>query len=362
MTALPSPARDLSERLSAQALSVCRTYLSNGRRNGRYWNVGDVQNSRGNSLYVRLTGPAFGWGAAGHWTDAATGEHGDLLDLLRANLGLSTLAETLDEARRFLSLPRPEPARNDPAPRNSPLAAQRLFAMGQPVPGTLAEHYLRARDITAALDLDALRYHPAVFCRELGPDRALPALLAGVTDLSGRITAVQRTWLDPSRPAKACLREPRRSLGDQLGYGVRLGRSKAAILVGEGLETVLSMRSAFPAMPMVAGLSANHLGALELPSGLQRLYIARDRDRDGVGAAKRLRERATASGIAVIDLEPQGGDFNVDLQRSGVTALRRGIARQLVQEDAERFGVEPSRVAVGTQPGWACMEPKGTHP
>lgn len=41
---------------------------------------------------MRLTGPATGRGAAGHWTDAALGEHGDLLDLLRAHLGLSTPA------------------------------------------------------------------------------------------------------------------------------------------------------------------------------------------------------------------------------------------------------------------------------
>ena len=345
MTALPSPARDISERLSAHALSVCRTYLSNGRRNGRYWSVGDVHNSRGSSLYVRLVGPATGRGAAGHWTDAATGQHGDLLDLLRAHLGLSTLAETLDEARRFLSLRRPEPGRRDPVPRSSPEAARRLFAMSRPVPGTAAERYLRARGITAALDLDALRYHPRVFCRELGPDRALPALLAAVTDLSGRIMAVQRTWLDPTRPAKARLRDPRRSLGDQLGHGVRLGRPRDVLLVGEGLETMLSLRSAFPTMPMVAGLSANHLGALELPPGLRRLYIARDRDRDGTEAARRLRERATAGGIEVIDLVPQGGDFNVDLQRSDVAALGARMLRMLVQEDPERYGVgQPSCV------------------
>ena len=47
-------------------------------------------------------------GPAGKWTDAATGEHGDLLDLIAQAQGCATLADTLDEARRFLSLPRPE--------------------------------------------------------------------------------------------------------------------------------------------------------------------------------------------------------------------------------------------------------------
>ena len=80
----PSPAADLAHRLARNAEAVCRHYLSNGRRQGRYWLVGDVANTPGRSLYVRLSGPDSGKGAAGKWTDAATGEHGDLLDLIAA--------------------------------------------------------------------------------------------------------------------------------------------------------------------------------------------------------------------------------------------------------------------------------------
>src|SRR5882757_4608566 len=76
------PAMDLAQRLAAQAEAVCRHYLSSGHREGRYWLVGDVRNTPGRSLFVRLTGPDSGKGAAGKWTDSATGEHGDLLDLI----------------------------------------------------------------------------------------------------------------------------------------------------------------------------------------------------------------------------------------------------------------------------------------
>jgi hypothetical protein len=335
MTALPSPARDLSERLSAHALDVCRTYLSNGRRCGRYWSVGDVANSRGRSLYVRLIGPSHGPGAAGHWTDAATGEHGDLIDLIQANLGLSSVAEALQEARAFLNERCPQPSTGTAVPRNPSLLARRLFALGQPVPGTLAEAYLRARGITAPLDCDALRFHPSVYCRELGPDKTLPALLAAVTDLSGRVTAVQRTWLNAERVDKADLAEPRRSLGDQLGHGVRFGRARGVLLVGEGIETVLSLKSALPTMPMVAALSAHHLGALEHQPNLRRIYIARDRDRAGAAAASRVRERAEARGVAVIDLVPPSGDFNADLCQWGLDALRRRLLARLSPEDVE---------------------------
>lgn len=341
MTALPSRARMVSERLSEHALEVCRTYLSNGRRCGRYWSVGDVRNSRGRSLYVRLTGPNRGRGAVGHWSDAATGEHGDLLDLIRANLGLTSLADTLDEARAFLHEPRPTPSRIEAAPRNSEEAARRLFAMGRPVPGTLAEAYLRARGIRLYLDCEALRYHRAVYCRERGPDAVLPALLAAITDDTGRVRAVQRTWLDSTGRGKARLIAPRRSLGDQLGHGVRLGRSGDALVVGEGLETVLSLRSVLPRMPMIAGLSADHLSLLDLPAGLRRLYVARDADSAGIAAAARLRERAEASGVAVFDLAPGEGDFNADLRRLGRDRLRRCVLAGLTTEDARRFGPVP---------------------
>ena len=51
-------AADLSHRLGQQAEAVCRHYLSNGRKQGNYWQVGDVRNEPGRSMFVRVTGPA----------------------------------------------------------------------------------------------------------------------------------------------------------------------------------------------------------------------------------------------------------------------------------------------------------------
>ena len=107
---MPRDASELAHGLARVAEAVCRRYLSNGRRQGRYWLVGDVRNTPGRSMFVRLNGPESGRGAAGHWTDAATGEHGDLLDVIRASCGLIDFRDVADEARRFLSLPGPEPA------------------------------------------------------------------------------------------------------------------------------------------------------------------------------------------------------------------------------------------------------------
>lgn len=339
-------AADLARRLARDAEAVCRHYLSNGRRSGHYWIVGDVMNTPGRSLFVRLTGPDSGPGAAGNWTDAATEEHGDLLDLIRLNRDLRSLREAMDEASHFLALPRRKRSAQVPrAPSDSPGAARRLFHAGRPVPGTPAEAYLRARGITGWLDWPALRYHPSVYYRagEDAPLESWPALLAAATDLEGIITGVQRTWLDPRRSDKAPLADPRRALGNLLGNGVRFGVVADLLVAGEGIETVLALKSVLPSLPMIAGLSANHLAALDLPPSLLRLYVARDNDAAGLKAVERLRERGIAAGIEIRELVPVHGDFNLDLCRLGPDGMRAHLADQLVPSDRTRFLPDPRR-------------------
>ena len=60
---------ELIRALAENAEGVCRAYLPAGRREGSYWIVGDLQNNPGRSLFVRLTGPASGPGAAGKFTE-----------------------------------------------------------------------------------------------------------------------------------------------------------------------------------------------------------------------------------------------------------------------------------------------------
>ena len=64
-----SETEEVIRALAQNAESVCRAYLPAGRREGSYWIVGDLQNNPGRSLFVRLTGPASGPGAAGKFTE-----------------------------------------------------------------------------------------------------------------------------------------------------------------------------------------------------------------------------------------------------------------------------------------------------
>jgi hypothetical protein len=282
--------------------------------------------------------------AVEHKTDAATGEHGDLLDLIALSMRLDRLRDVLDEARSFLRLPRPEPrpdpcTRQPPAPTGSPESARRLFAMAQPISGTIADAYLRKRGITALHDTSALRFHPRCYYRPDAdaPTEIWPALIAAVTDLRDNITGVHRTWLDPTGHDKAPVDTPRRAMGHLLGYGVRFGRVSDVMAAGEGIETMLSLRNALPHLPVVAALSANHLAALLFPGTLRRLYVARDDDPAGDFAMAALTERAQAAGFEARKLSPALGDFNEDLRNLGADDLRAALCVQLAPEDVPRF-------------------------
>lgn len=346
---MPGYAGELAHRLARDAEAVCRHYLSNGRREGRYWMVGDVKNTPGRSMFVRLSGPESGKGAAGKWTDGATGEHGDLLDVIGATCALDDFHDVEVEARRFLSLPRSQAAR-DPKPRlgsaptGSPESARRLFAMSQPIARTLGETYLRNRGITALHGTGNLRFHRSCYYR---PDRdrpteTWPAMIVAVTDLDGHITGAHRTWLNPHgfdhlSLGKAPIDSPRRAMGHLLGNAVRFGIARDVAAAGEGIETMLSLRCVMPDMPMIAALSAAHLAAILFPATLRRLYIVRDNDPAGDGALDRLFDRAHAARIDAVALSPQGDDFNADLRRFRIDALRMAVRVQLVPEDVARF-------------------------
>lgn len=332
---------DLARRLADQAEAVCRRYLSNGRRQGNYWLVGDVRNTPGRSMYVRLKNSSNGLG--GKWIDAATGEHGDLLDVIRESCGLTAFRDVAGEARLFLSMPPPGPVpacpRQGSAPRGSPQAARRLFGMSRPITGTLAEAYLRERGITHLRGTENLRFHPRCFYRpdEHSPTEAWPAMIAAVTDLDGEITGAHRTWLDPRRRDKAPLDTPRRAMGDLLRNAVRFGAGGEVMAAGEGIETVLSVRQVLPDMAMLAALSAAHLAACQFPDTLRRLYILRDDDPAGDGARDCLAERADAAGIEAIVISPRFGDFNEDLRALGIDALRSQIRTQIGPQDVARY-------------------------
>jgi phage/plasmid primase-like uncharacterized protein len=301
-------ASELSRRLGDNALAVCRRYLSNGRRAGRYWLVGNVRNERGRSLFVRLAPP----GVPGKWQDMAEGSYGDLLDLIQLSQGLPDLASAVAEAERFLGQPaafHPATSTGKAYPTDHTEIARRLFAKARPLAGTLGEAYLKSRGIERADWGASLRFHPRAWFDE---HNHRPALLAASRDNVGNLTGITRFFLD----AEAALIE-RRALGWLNGHAVRLlATGTGHLIVGEGLESTLSFALLHPeraaGCDLAAAMSAAHMAAFVIPRNVHHLTIATDNGPAGRNAAAKLRSRAIAQGVAVRVALPRLGDFNDD--------------------------------------------------
>ena len=317
----------LAAALAERAEEVCRRYLPNGRRSGRYWTVGDINGTKGRSMWVRLEPP----GVPGRWTDAATGEHGDLLDIVRHHVRSDSWGIAMEEARAFLGLPRaPVPTAGDPASRSDRTeTARRLWRACRDISGTHAAAYLRARGIER-FRFGALRFHPELWYRDGTGMRSYPGLVAAITTSEGELSGVHRTWLDPQARDKAPLPEPRKALGPMYGNAVSLGpmppKRGKPLVVGEGIESVLSVLTALTELSGAAALSSSSLAAFSPPPGLERLIVARDNDAAGESASDRLRMRCRELGIATTVLVPERGDFNDDLIAIGAVALRERLA------------------------------------
>lgn len=244
-----------------------------------------------------------------------------MLDLLRHYHG----AAGLDEVCRLADEPKIPPCNNSKARKSN---FRRLFSGSQDISDTLAARYLARRGIEN-LDLFSLHYHPCVWYRETGQTHHAPALFARVTDSKGQLAGLHRTWLDPDTESLAAISHPRKSLGHIKGHGVYFGMPDTILIVGEGIETVLSLKMARPDLSMAAVLSANNLTTFIIPSYVKLLIIAADSDEAGMKAAHKLYQRCRKAGLLAFIHEPVLADFNDDLRQFGVVSLRERLEARL---------------------------------
>lgn len=110
-------AKEISERLSARAESVCRWLLPNGKLHSGEWCVGSVAGEAGESCKIRVHGER-----AGVWADFAGNARGDLIDLIRETRQIG-MAEAIRQAKNFLGISEPEsvvPVRKYRKPKQTP--------------------------------------------------------------------------------------------------------------------------------------------------------------------------------------------------------------------------------------------------
>lgn len=243
------------------------------------------------------------------------GAHGDILDWWQRIDGMS-FADAAERLRREAGArPLREP---DDAPQPDRDGAWReararaIWNEAKPIGGTPAETYLRqARKIRCALS-DCLRFHPGLRFNPNEPDM-LPAMVAAVTNLTGAVVAVQRTFLTADGTGKATIDNPKRSLGSIARGAVCLAPAVAVVGLAEGIETGLSAMELFH-VPVWCALGSN-LAAVRLPRAVRQVAIFADRGAAGEAAAEKARETFRLQGRKVtVRLPAIGKDFNDELQ------------------------------------------------
>ena len=343
MTDRPPDAGELSALLARRIDQLCSQLLSAGRRHGAYWQVGGVDNTRGQSMWVHLYGQK-----QGHWQDAATGEWGDALDLVAACLyhgdkkaawrwGLDWLGITRG-GHTPPAPPRPVapaeaasvPAQDDEDKRRAAHAMWLHAEAG--IGGTAVESYLRGRGI----DLRplgrfprALRFHRGLYHR---PSRAtLPAMVAAISGPDGTHIATHRTWLDQAGPGlwvKARVEMPKMTLGPFATGSIRLWRGASGkplrdapadepVVIGEGIETCLSVAVACPELRVLSAVSLGNMGSVWLPDQVRQVILCAEADDKAAArmAFQRAVNRHIDAGREVRVARPSlGKDFNDLLQ------------------------------------------------
>lgn len=249
--------------------------------------------------------------------------HGDILDWWQKTEGLS-LADAIGRLKQLAGEVKPwrENTRASRAEDRETLAkrhqAQSIWAETRYIGGTIAETYLRtARRIRVELPL-TLRFHPGLPLGGTNSD-TWPAMVASVTDLSGQVIAIQRTFIARDGSGKALIQSPKRSLGSLAEGSVQLGPSAPTIGIAEGIETGLSAMERF-AVPVWCALGSN-LARIALHDITRNVMIFADRGEAGEHAAEKASAAFRSIGRRVAVRFPADNfkDFNDELK-----ALRNG--------------------------------------
>lgn len=270
----------------------------------------EIVRARGGDLYAggrRASIPAPGHSRIDRSASLLIGRTGRVVV---HSFGSSTAAEILADLRACglidrAGFPSGQTCATPPAPVLSDTAKVRraldLWGEGVPVGGTLSERYLcHWRGIGRSLrDIAALRHHP--HCPVAVYDEAsrlhCPALMARIETATGRLSAIEVTYLDSQGRRNAALRLSRKTVGRVPdGAAVKLDPWSSHVVVGEGVITTLSATEILD-LPGAALLGAGNLRRWRPPPGVSRVTIAADRGRPGEGAAGVLAEDLVGAGV-----------------------------------------------------------------
>jgi hypothetical protein len=318
------PVSAIKEQLVARIRELVDQLCPGGRWHGGYW-------QGPNPTRVKDGKTSFTIWRNGAWKEFDDKEKGDVIDLI-AYCRRSTVGEAITWAKDWLGLTGMAPARRLSAEAEARRKARdeeearriadrqrrgaEIWQRATPLARDgLVDIYLKGRRIDLAALVNSERdLRQAVDLFYWGPwpegERGSwrgPAMVAPIRQLSGEVSGAHATFLTRDGTAKAPLLAAKIMLGTKKHGAVRLTRGKAGLpfrdltpdtaedlVIGEGIETMLSVALALPEERVWAALDLGNIGELPFDPRIRRL---------------------TAKGFDVVPFAPPwGDDFNDTLR------------------------------------------------
>jgi hypothetical protein len=265
-----------------------------------------------------------------HYHCFGCGAHGDVIRFAMDVDGLSFVdaVERLASDGGVTATPVSARADDDAAAERYRRYAAAIWLAATPsILGTPVERYLAGRCIDLACLArvpSALRFHPGLPHRPSG--RTMPAMVAAIHGADGKHLSTHRTWLEPVGRdwIKARVPNAKLTVGMYPGGSIRLARGPSGkslrdapaddtVIIGEGIETCLTIAAACPELRVIAAVSQGNLGGVWLPDQLRNVILASDNDVKPVARERfqRIVEQHMDAGRNVrVVRSPLGNDFN----------------------------------------------------
>lgn len=232
---------------------------------------------------------------------------GDGLTLVGKVLQLS-FPETIEEVGKIVGQCVYKAPANEPS--ISPELLRKIFSESVPAAKkNLVGQYLDGRGLTICPE--SLRYHKK--CWDGETKRNHPAMLAVVSLPDGTAVTMHRTYLDIKTAGKAEMEKPKKlmpGLKKLTGGAIRLMKPAESVIgIAEGIETAIACYQ-HHGVPTWAAVNSVLLESFEPPSGIKKVYVFGDNDKNFVGQAaayalgKRLVMQHKIEAEVIIPAEP----------------------------------------------------------
>lgn len=343
MTTAPIDFAEIKEKLLDSILALAKELAPGGKVAGKYWISKNPtrHDEHAGSFWVLLSGPA-----TGAWRDEATGEQGDVIDLVAYCKGLDK-SDTRTWCLRWLGLsagplPKPDKAelerrakqRDDVRRREereeekrrqkNRLSAFKLWLDAQKLSpatfaGSIVDRYLKGRGIDLVSGLiearrelpGALRFFPMHdYHTADGEVLEFPCMIALMTGPDGKPRGVHRTWLAADGGGKAELPEPKINKARKIwpagwqGGVIRIAKGAgnhtpeeagrrgiaAPLIITEGIEDALAVALALPDRRVWAAVTLGNIGQVPVLPCVSKITVAADNDWNKKEAERALRE------------------------------------------------------------------------